>query len=98
MCPRKAEEGTNPDALEHVDNVVDPVPLHAEALGRFVQPDGLHVVTVVANHEARSSTENSVRTAEIDNNSRDCDETPNALRLRGAHLEQRRPSDLSLRL
>ena len=98
MCPRKAEEeGTNPDALEHVDNVVDPAPLHAEALRRFVEPDGLHVVAVVPNHEARSSTGNSVSTAEIDN-SRDYDESPNVLRLRGAHLEQRRPSDLSLRL
>jgi hypothetical protein len=63
IATRNIGEGrTHPNALEHVDNVVDPVPLHAEAFGRFVQPDGLHVVAVVENHEAKSNRENLVRT------------------------------------
>ena len=48
----RRKEGAHPDALEHVDNVVDPSPLHAEAPGGVVQPDGLHVVPVVQGHEA----------------------------------------------
>lgn len=52
---QEKKERTNPDALEHVDNVVDPAPLHAEAFGRFVQPDGLHIIAVVENHEANKA-------------------------------------------
>lgn len=51
---RWKEEGTtHPDALQHVDDVVDPAPLHSEAPGRVVQPDALHAVPVVHGHKAR---------------------------------------------
>ena len=42
----------HPDALEHVDDVVDPAPLDAEPPGGVVQPHRLHVVPVVQRHEA----------------------------------------------
>jgi hypothetical protein len=41
-----------PDALEHVDDIVDPAALDAEPLGRVVQPHRLHVIPVVQRHEA----------------------------------------------
>jgi hypothetical protein len=50
---RPKKKRTNPDTLKHIDNVVDPAPLHAEPFGRFVQADGLHVLAVVENHETK---------------------------------------------
>jgi hypothetical protein len=90
---KERKRGTHTDALEHVDNVVDPPPLHAEAPGGVVQPDALHIVPVVQGHEAARYPENSVsKETRISRNvagPRAGDPT---------HLEQRRPSDFCLRL
>lgn len=54
---RKREIMAHPDALEHIDDVVDPAPLDAEPPGRVVQPHRLHVVPVVQRHEATTPTQ-----------------------------------------
>jgi hypothetical protein len=94
------EIAAHPDALEHVDDVVDPAALDAEPLGRVVQPNRLHVLLVVQRHEATAAARREAGSGhraprggvrrELGTRRRDETGEP--------YLEQSRPSDFCLRL